>query len=110
MKLMQPNMTEGKPNVDAMRLLGTATRMMTTFQTGLLTLQKLKQKGKQTVVVKHVQVVQVQDGGQAVVAGRIASEPGASATGTGPRASARANPLANARGSVIFICLAAPLP
>jgi len=47
-----------------------AGRMMQVFQEGLLTLQKLKTGGKQTMVVQHVQV---SDGGQAVIAGSVKS-------------------------------------
>jgi tetratricopeptide (TPR) repeat protein len=43
--------------------------MMQIYQEGLLTLQKLRTGGKQTVVVQHVQV---SDGGQAVIAGSMA--------------------------------------
>ena len=43
---------------------------MQVFQEGLLTLQKLKTGGKQTMVVQHVQV---SDGGQAVIAGSVKS-------------------------------------
>lgn len=71
MKMTQQGLTNGTPNVEATRALGTAARMMLTFQSGMETLQKIKNRGKQTVVVKHVQVVQVQDGGQAVVAGKV---------------------------------------
>jgi hypothetical protein len=71
MKMLQQGLSQGIPNVEATRALGTAARMMLTFQSGMETLQKIKNKGKQTVVVKHVQVVQVQDGGQAVVAGKV---------------------------------------
>jgi hypothetical protein len=42
--------------------------MQATIHDGALTLQKLKTGGRQTVVVQHVQV---NDGGQAVVAGRV---------------------------------------
>ena len=58
-------------NVERMRTLGTATRMMLAFQGGMETLQKIRSGGRQTVVVKHVQVVQVQEGGQAMIAGKI---------------------------------------
>ena len=54
--------------VDKSRLANAAARMMDVFQTGLLTLQKIKTGGKQVVVVQHVQV---SEGGQAVVAGNL---------------------------------------
>src|SRR5262249_36519859 len=71
MKLIHQGMAVGVPNVDAMRSLGTAVRMMQTFQSGMETLQKLKTGNKQTVVVKHVQMVQIGEGGQAVVTGNV---------------------------------------
>jgi hypothetical protein len=52
------------------RLANAAARMMQVFQEGLLTLQKLKTGGKQTMVVQHVQV---SEGGQAVIAGSVKS-------------------------------------
>ncbi len=42
-----------------------STRMIEAFQRGLLTLERLRDGGKQTVVVQHVAV---SEGGQAVVA------------------------------------------
>jgi hypothetical protein len=50
------------------RLAGAAARMMETYQRGLLTLERLRNGGKQTVVVQHVDVA---NGGQAVVAGTM---------------------------------------
>ena len=47
-----------------------AARLIDAYQSGCLTLQRLKTKGTQRVVVQHQQV-HVGDGGQAVVAGRI---------------------------------------
>ncbi len=47
---------------------------MNIYQQGLLTLQKLRTGGKQTVVVQHVQHLQVSDGGEAVVAGEITAQ------------------------------------
>jgi len=61
------------PLVEMARLSNASARMMQVYQEGLLTLQKIRTGGKQTVVVQHVQV---SDGGQAVIAGRIASEEG----------------------------------
>ena len=52
------------------RLTNAAARLIDAYQSGCLTLQKLKTKGTQRVVVQHQQV-HVGDGGQAVVAGRI---------------------------------------
>ncbi|MEI7606183.1 MAG: hypothetical protein WCJ64_02240 [Rhodospirillaceae bacterium] len=52
----------------ATRLFGVATRLMSTCQGAAETIQKLRTGGKQTVTVQHVQV---NDGGQAVVAGNL---------------------------------------
>ncbi len=51
-------------SVEACRLANTAARMMTTYQDGLLTLQRLRTGGTQTVTVSHVNV---QSGAQAVI-------------------------------------------
>lgn len=56
------------PPLEMARLSNAAARMMQVYQEGLLTLQKLRTGGKQTVVVQHVQV---SDGGKAVVAGNL---------------------------------------
>jgi len=50
------------------RKLNSANRLMQTYQQAMLTLQKVRTGGKQTVVVQHVNV---NDGGQAVVAGNV---------------------------------------
>lgn len=55
-------------SIEATRLLNASARMMDTYQHALLTLQRLRNGGKQTVVVQHVTVA---DGGQAVVAGQV---------------------------------------
>lgn len=52
------------------RFTNAAARMMDVYQNACLTLQKLKTKGTQRVLVQHQQV-NVGAGGQAVVAGRI---------------------------------------
>ena len=46
------------------RLLRASGRMMDTFQRGLLTMQRLRTGGEQTIVVQHVNV---SEGGQAIV-------------------------------------------
>jgi hypothetical protein len=51
-------------SVEACRLANTAARLMGTYQDGLLTLQKLRSGGNQTVTVQHVNV---QSGAQAVI-------------------------------------------
>ena len=56
------------PPVEQVRLGCAAARMMQVYQEALLTLQKFRSGGKQTVVVQYVQVT---DGGQAVVAGTL---------------------------------------
>ena len=53
---------------DMARLTNAASRLFDVFQNGALVLQKLKTGGTQRVVVQHQQLVQVGDGGQAVVA------------------------------------------
>jgi hypothetical protein len=55
-------------SIEAARMAGASARMMETFQRGLLTLERLRNGGKQTVVVQHVDVA---NGGQAVVAGTV---------------------------------------
>ena len=51
-------------SVEACRLANTAARLMGVFQDGLLTLQRLRTGGTQTVTVQHVNV---QPGAQAVI-------------------------------------------
>ena len=55
-------------NIQATRLANAVGRLMSTYQQGLLTVQRLRSGGKQTVVVQHVHV---NEGGQAVVAGKV---------------------------------------
>ena len=50
--------------VERARLANTAARLMSTFQQGLLTLQRLRSGGQQLVTVQHVHV---SDGGQAAL-------------------------------------------
>ncbi len=52
-------------SIEAARMAAASTRMIEAFQRGLLTLERLRNGGKQTVVVQHVAV---SEGGQAVVA------------------------------------------
>ena len=54
------------------RKLNSANRLMQTFQQSLLTLQKIRSGGKQHITVQHVQV---NSGGQAIVAGGDAGRP-----------------------------------
>lgn len=63
------------------RLLAAAARLMATFQSGHATLARIKQGGRQVVTVQHVNV---EDGGQAVVAGTLgAGSPGGGQRGEG---------------------------
>jgi hypothetical protein len=55
--------TDNSANLRVTRLAGSASRLMVAFQQGLVTLDRLRAGGKQTIVVQHVQVK-----GQAVVA------------------------------------------
>jgi hypothetical protein len=57
------SMREGD-SVEACRLANTATRLMSVYQDGLLTLQRLRTGGTQTVTVQHVNVA---PGAQAVI-------------------------------------------
>jgi hypothetical protein len=55
-------------NLRAVRLATAMSRTMAAYQQGMLTLQRVRSAGQQTTVVQHVQV---NEGGQAVVAGEI---------------------------------------
>ena len=68
MKLIARGTDSRMPPVEMARLTNAAARMMDTYQSALLTLQKIRTGGKQTVVVQHVQV---SEGGQAVIAGSM---------------------------------------
>src|SRR3954447_26306382 len=57
-------------NVQACRLAGAVSRLMTSYQQGVLTLQRMRSGGRQVVTVQHVHVG---EGGQAVVAGKVAT-------------------------------------
>lgn len=73
MKLSSRCLDNAMPPVEMARLSNAAARMMQVYQEALLTLQKLRTGGKQTLVVQHVQVSQ---GGHAVIAGSVKSEEG----------------------------------
>jgi hypothetical protein len=61
-----------RANIQAARLAGAIARMNGSFQSGLLALHRIRTGGKQSVTVTHVhQHVQVNDGGQALVAGEV---------------------------------------
>jgi hypothetical protein len=59
-------------SVEAARAMNAASRLLDTYQRGLLTLHRLRQGGQQTVTVVH-QHVQVTEGAQAVVAGAVST-------------------------------------
>ena len=59
------------PPVECARLGNTAARLLETFQSGCLTLQKLKTGGAQRVIVQRQQIVQTKDG-QTLVIGEVA--------------------------------------
>jgi hypothetical protein len=65
--------------VEACRLTNAAARLMSAFNEGLQTLARLRTGGRQVVTVQHVQV---NDGGQAVIAGDLTTG-GPSAVGGG---------------------------
>ena len=65
-------------SVEACRLANAATRLMAAFNEALLTDARRRKGGKQSMTVKHVhQQVQVNDGGQAIVAGSMKDGRGA---------------------------------
>jgi hypothetical protein len=57
-----------RANIQATRLAGALGRMSGSFQQGMGTLQRLRSGGRQVVTVQHVQV---NEGGQALVAGQV---------------------------------------
>lgn len=57
---------------DKARLLNLAARMMETYQKGLLTFDRIRNKGEQRIVVQYVNV---KDGGQAII-GNVSREGG----------------------------------
>ncbi len=63
-------------NVQATRLAGSIARMMGAYQSGALTMHRLKTGGRQQVTVRHLYVTKVEDGGRAVVAGEVKAEAG----------------------------------
>jgi hypothetical protein len=59
-------------NVEACRLAGAVGRLTTSYQSGMLALDRMRSGGKQHVVVQYVhQHVEVGEGGQAMVAGQV---------------------------------------
>jgi hypothetical protein len=62
-------------NIEQCRLAGTLAKLTTAFQSGLLALHRTRSGGRQHVTVRHtVQHVHVNEGGQAVVAGKISGK------------------------------------
>ena len=57
-------------NIEATRLAGALSRLMSTFQTGAMTMQRMRTGGQQIVTVQHVNVA---PGGQAVVTGSVSA-------------------------------------
>ena len=78
MKLVSYSFDQALQPGERARLTNAAARMMQVYQEGFLTLQKIRTGGKQTVVVQHVQV---SEGGQAVIAGSVASGQGSAMRG-----------------------------
>jgi hypothetical protein len=70
MRLLEKSNNPQLPPVEVARLTNAAARQMDLYQAACLTLLKLKSKGAQRVVVQYQQVT-VNEGGQAVVAGRM---------------------------------------
>ena len=54
-------------SIEAGRMANTAARLMDAYQRGLLTLERMRNGGRQVVTVQHVNI----SGGQAVVAGSV---------------------------------------
>jgi hypothetical protein len=66
-----------RQNIETCRLAGAATRMMNTFQQGMLTLQRVRTGGEQRVVVEqHQYDTRVEDGGQAVIGPKVRTRGG----------------------------------
>ena len=64
---LQGRLSDANPAIMTKRV-NAAARLMGMYQTGLQTLYKIRSGGRQHVIVQHVQV---NDGGQAMVSGRI---------------------------------------
>ena len=70
MRLLERSTGDRLPPGEIVRFTNAAARMMDVYQAGCLTLQKLKAHGQQRVLVQYQQV-NVNDGGRALVAGRV---------------------------------------
>jgi hypothetical protein len=67
-------------NIETCRLAGAMSRLSTTYQTGLATMQRLRSGGKQTYIFQHNHVT---DGGQAVIGGTVEGGRGSRTRGKG---------------------------
>jgi len=63
-----------KASIETTRLMNASAKMMTTFQSGVQTLQKLRTGNQQKIIVQHIQV---SEGGQAAVVGNMGGQSGA---------------------------------
>jgi hypothetical protein len=70
MRLLERGEEDGLQPGERVKFVNAAARMMDVYQNGCLSLLKLKSRGAQRVVVQYQQV-NVGDGGQAVVAGKL---------------------------------------
>jgi hypothetical protein len=68
MKMLERSMTDYLPAVEQCRYTNGAARLMDACQNGALTFRRIHAGATQTVIVQHVQV---NDWGQAVVAGTV---------------------------------------
>jgi hypothetical protein len=68
MRMVEMSSSPSLQPADIARFAAAAARLMETYQAGCLALLKLKNRGRQRVLVQHVNVGA---GGQAVVAGRV---------------------------------------
>lgn len=64
-------------SIQGQRETNAMARASAAFQSGALTLQKLRSGGKQTITVTHIQNTQVNEGGKAVVTSGAVGVPGA---------------------------------
>ena len=60
-------------NLEKLRLSNACARLMQIFQDGIRLIDKIRTGGRQVVVVQHVQV---SEGGQAVIAGKVQTRGG----------------------------------
>ena len=70
-------------NMETCRMAGAVTRMMNSYQQGLLALHRLRTGGTQRVIIERMQAVQVNEGGQALVAGEMKAKGGGRRKGGG---------------------------